>query len=153
MSWDEYVFEDPWESYDRGNEEYQNHNNSYDDNTYIRRKKYPIDKRSLELANTLKGLLKKEGILITGIHKAGSGSCYISFLDERLGKCRVGNHAEKGNVGYRWQIRTDIESNYISNQKGHRQYFYKSGDLEGVVKHMKNYLNKIKSAEDEFKCV
>jgi hypothetical protein len=153
MSWDEYCFEDPWESYDRCNEHWEGYNNSYDNNTYTKRRVYPKDKRSLELANTLKGLLKKEGIDIHNINQAASGSCYIKFYDDELGQCRVGNHEELGRLGYRWHVRSDLKEKYVDKKKGHNQFVYPSNDLEGLVRHIRNYLNKIKGTGDEFKCV
>lgn len=125
----------------------------YGCNTYPKRRIYPKDKRSLELANTLKGLLKKAGIKIHFINQAASGSCYIKFFDERLGQYRVGNHDERGGLGYRWQVRSDIKEKYTSRKKGHNQFIYPASDLEGLVRHIHNYLNKIKTIGDEFKCV
>jgi len=114
---------------------------------------YPKDKRSKELANTLKGLLKKEGIKIYAINQAASGSCYIKFYEDELGQCRLGNHEERGRLGYRWQVRWDIKEKYVTKVKGHNQFIYPSNDLQGLVRHIKNYLNKILKVEDEFKCV
>lgn len=118
-----------------------------------RREIYPIDTRSKEIANTLRGLLKSKGILTNKVHNAGSGSCYISFHDEEMGQCRVGNHEEKGRLGYRWQIRLDLGEKRVSKNKGHSQFYYPSNDLESAVNHMVNYYNKIFKDKDEFECV
>ena len=106
---------------------------------------------TIEIKNILLKRLKKFGAI--DWHESLNGSCYIKFYDDRLGQCRVGNHDEKGGLGYRWQVRSDIKEKYTSRKKGHNQFIYPSSDLEGLVLHISNYLNKIKTIGDEFKCV
>lgn len=118
-----------------------------------KRRKYPKDKRSKELANTLKGLLKKRGLRINGINQAASGSCYISFPDDRIGQCRIGNHEELSGLGYRWHVRWDMKERSVNRSKGHNQFIYPSNELEDLVSHIYNYYQKILSTGDEFKCV
>jgi len=154
MSWDDYCFEDHMESYERSNgDDHYWRMNTYRDYDPPKRQSYPKDTRSLELANTLKGLLKKGGIKINGINQAASGSCYLTFTDDRIGKCRIGNHEELRYFGYRWQVRWDIKEKYVNKGKGHNQFVYPSNGLDELVKHIKNYHNKILGTGDEFECV
>ena len=117
-----------------------------------KRKKYPKDKRSKELANTLKGLLVQKGIK-SRINQAASGSCYLTFTDDRIGQCRIGNHEELGRLGYRWQVRWDMKERSINKSKGHNQFVYPSNELEELSSHISNYYKKILSTGDEFECV
>lgn len=117
-----------------------------------KRQKYPKDKRSKELANTLKGLLKQKGIKVH-INQAASGSCYLTFPDERIGQGRIGNHDELSRLGYRWQVRWDLDEKKVVKHKGHNQFIYPSNQLRELASHIYNYYQKILSTGDEFECV
>ena len=87
------------------------------------------------------------------INQAVSGSCYLTFPDDRLGQGRVGNHNEKKCLGYIWQVRWDIKEMYVDKSKGHNQFIYPSNGLRELADHIHNYYQKILGTGDEFECV
>lgn len=74
---------------------------------------------------------------------AQTGSVYVHFDNPKLGKLRVGDHKEKKSLGYRWQLRTDIITSKVIQDKGHNQFFYPEDEVPQLVAHIKNYYNKI----------
>jgi len=83
--------------------------------------------------------LRTIGLNTSIVAKATTGSCYLSFDDERMGKVRVGDHKERDRYGYRWQIRTDISEPYTDVSKGHKQFFFPFTRIDSVVKSMEGY--------------
>lgn len=74
---------------------------------------------------------------------ADTGSVYVHFTNPKLGKLRVGDHNEKKDLGYRWQIRTDITDSEVKQNKGHNQFFYPVDQIPQFLRHIRNYYNKI----------
>lgn len=91
----------------------------------------------------LRRRLLSVGLKTESICVAKGGSCYFKFEDERMGKCRIGDHNERTRYGYRWQIRTDIVQAYTSLEKGHKQFFVPAQKLDVAVAQMVNYYNAI----------
>lgn len=83
--------------------------------------------------------LAQADILTEVVTIAAGGSCYFRFMDERMGKCRVGDHNERQRYGYKWQMRSDIDKAYVDSSKGHKQFFYPSQDVDAAASHMINY--------------
>lgn len=89
--------------------------------------------------------LGEVGILTQVEAEAVGGSCYFSFADPRMGKCRIGDHDERGRYGYRWQIRSDITKKYTCTEKGHKRFFHPADRLDIAVAHMVNYQRAIEN--------
>lgn len=87
--------------------------------------------------------LKKKGIEAKVFKKAVSGSCYMHFKDQRMGKCRIGDHNERSRYGYRWQIRADISNPFEDSSKGHRQFYYPFTGVSDAIERMTRYYNTI----------
>lgn len=91
--------------------------------------------------------LEAVGLKTEVVAEAASGSCYLKFEDQRMGKLRIGDHEERKQYGYRWQIRTDIKLPCVDQQKGHRRFFYPPSHLDQAVIHISNYHDKILAAK------
>lgn len=74
---------------------------------------------------------------------ANTGSVYVHFGNAKLGKLRVGDHEEKINLGYRWQLRLDIAEYSVNRDKGHNQFYYPMAMMDKMVNHIENYNKKI----------
>ncbi len=96
-----------------------------------------------ELAQNIILSLKIYNIEASIFKVAQSGSVYVHFGNTKLGKLRVGDHKEKKSLGYRWQLRTDIITSKVIQDKGHNQFFYPEDEIPQLVSHIKNYYNKI----------
>ena len=101
---------------------------------------------SADTARDLIALLAKNGISAFIFKVAQTGSVYVHFTNSKIGKLRVGDHDEKINLGYRWQLRLDIDKHYVINDKGHNQFFYPVAMIENLVNHINNYRRKIEVA-------
>ena len=91
----------------------------------------------------LRKKLKKMGIGTEVVARARTGSCYMKFDLPQMGKCRFGDHNEKGRLGYRWQIRADISEPYEDCSKGHRRFFYPTTMLTQAAQRMHRYYQTI----------
>lgn len=94
--------------------------------------------------NDLRDRLEAAGLRTDVVSRAATGSRYLRFEVEEMGKIRIGDHSERERYGYRWQIRTDISEPRVDETKGHRRFFYPSTALDEAVRHMVNYYRKIK---------
>lgn len=104
-------------------------------------RKAPVQVRVMQ---QLRFDLWRHGLYTRIISIGTTGSCYIGFVDQRMGKIRVGDHPERKKYGYRWQVRLDLKVSYMNEDKGHPRYFYPAADLEKVVGHMARYLTAIR---------
>ena len=84
---------------------------------------------------------------ITLYKEADSGSTYFKFDyihqhgDKQFGQLRIGDHLEKKNLGYRWQLRYDITESYsnVKHMKSHTQYYYPFSELSKMLSDMKQF--------------
>lgn len=78
-----------------------------------------------------------------------TGSIYIHFKHQGIGKLRIGDHQESTRYGYRWQLRTDKTGIWTDGRKGHRQFYYGSDRVGDLVRHIMNYAMKIEKKSME----
>ena len=70
-------------------------------------------------------------------HKAvTSDSVYIKFSNPKLGSLRISDHEGRSKYSYRWNLRSDLES-YVDKYQG--RYYYNTGDIRNMIKHIRNY--------------
>jgi hypothetical protein len=74
-----------------------------------------------------------------------SGSVYIHFSKQELGKLLIASNQEKNT--YRWQLRTDLKEPQVKESKGHKQFLYPETHISNLINHIKNYYKKVVSAE------
>lgn len=75
---------------------------------------------------------------------AVSGSLYIKFHYHQLRSLRIANHkVYRGKYRYKWNLRKNYPGNRQRRDGNVMRYFYKWTEYKELVKHMKNYLNKI----------
>lgn len=79
---------------------------------------------------------------LTTVAKTGSTYCHFPDLPE-MGKLRIGDHNERRNLGYRWQLRVDRTGSWVDTQKGHKRFFYGIDKVEDLAKHLIRYANAI----------
>ena len=90
-------------------------------------------------------MLKIAKIPMKLITVAKSGTVYYEFPEnDHLGKLRIGNHRERKQYGYRWQIRSDIKIPRVVENKGHKQFLYNPEKLFEMANHIINYDRKAK---------
>ena len=65
-----------------------------------------------EIAEGLVNELKLVGVDAYIWHAATTGSAYIRFDDNRIGSVRLGDHAGRKKLKYKWNIRTDFPKNH-----------------------------------------
>lgn len=102
---------------------------------------------SVQVMQRLRKRLKQMGIHTEIVTIAKSGSCYVRFVDPRMGQIRIGDHNERKWYGYKWQIRLDLKQRYTDQSKGHKRYFYPPSEIEEAARHMCNYQRVIKKNE------
>lgn len=101
----------------------------------------------------LRAMLDTRGVKTQVISSAKTGSTYLRFLtsdgreDTRMGKIRIGDHAERQRYCFRWQIRLDIPESYTDMQKNNPRFFYSPKRLMGAVNHMLQYKAAIQRGE------
>lgn len=91
----------------------------------------------------LRARLAAAGMETEVVSRAATGSVYLKFADDRMGKIRVGDHDERERYGYRWQIRGDIRVPYVDDAKGHRRFFFPPTHLDVAVRRMIRYRDTI----------
>ena len=65
--------------------------------------------QSESIANNVLNELNNCGIKCYLWHKAQTGSIYIRFEDQRIGSIRIGDHAGREKLKYKFNIRSDIK--------------------------------------------
>lgn len=142
-----------FDSFEMFPEEYRDYAETYPRRGYTPRYvNRDVPRRFVSVVDCVRKRLRR---LEPNVHVAQSGSVYIEFNDSRLGQLRIGNHAEKEDLGYRWQIRTDVREYAIDESKGHKQFIYPADMVRSLCEHIKNYHRVVKRSnpvdiEDEF---
>jgi len=91
--------------------------------------------------------LVKHRIKASIVSIAKTGSIYIKFKEQRMGKIRIGGHNKRKRYGYKWQLRTDINEAFEDYDKGHRRFFFPITQYKKAVDRMVSYHNSIKAAD------
>jgi len=74
---------------------------------------------------------------------ASSGSCYFRFKEKGLRSLRIGNHEGRKKYSYKWNLRQDYAMPADFMDGAVRRFVYPFRMHKEMVKHMKNYANKI----------
>ena len=81
---------------------------------------------------------------------AKSGSIYIEFdvpfhTTKKFGQLRIGDHPEKKYLGYRWQVRTDVDSHFTQQKEGktHTQFIFSLKEQDELFDKMREFYSEI----------
>jgi len=92
-----------------------------------------------QLANKIIKKLKSEGIECYLWHAATTGSAYIRFEDNRMGSIRLGDHAGRSKLNYKWNVRSDFPKNHKKWHKVNNlwRYYVHSSNWIDIIQPLK----------------